>query len=233
MIFTDGSDGRGKFAYMNWAFDDGLGGLSTDTNLQKARDLKEMGNSYLKAAGELLISMAQMPDYDPTPDTMIFPTLFSVWHGLELLLKSGNMLCDMLEEKPVSNYSKHKIVEYADEFCAKMKRLGFTKIESNQLASLMEFVNECRAKNMHFDFARYTFQSSGDTQFYNTPNDNGIIPNSCVDLGELARVLSGIMTNFSQLVDYLYDYVETKDLDPYQKLNQENLDNYCNIEFEL
>ena len=230
MIFTDGSDGRGKFAFMNWVFDNGLGSLNTDINLQKASDFKEMGKAYLEAAGELLIYMAQKPEFDPTLDTMIFPTLFNIWHGLELLLKSGNMLCDILEEKPISNYSKHKIVEYADEFCSKMKRLGFTKIESNQLASLMEFVNECRAKNIHFDFARYTFQSSGDTQFYNTPNSDGITPNSCVNLAELARVLSGIMTDFTQLVDYLYDYVDTKDLDPYQKLDQENLDYYCSLE---
>lgn len=230
MIFTNGSDGRGRFAFMNWMFDDGLGGLDTDTDLQKARDFKEMGKAYLEAAGELLISMAQRPEFDPSIDVMIFPTLFNMWHGIELLLKSGNSLCDMLEEKPVANYSKHKIVEYADEFCAKMKRLGFTKIESNQLASLMEFINECRSKDMHFDFARYTVQASGDKQFYNKANEDGIVPNSCVDLGELSRVLSGIITDFSQLVDYLYDYVDTKDFDPHQKFDQASLDYYCSIE---
>ena len=225
-IFNNGPTPEKYHAYLNWMFDDGNGRMDSDVNAQNCWDFKQMGNAYLKNA-EVVLSylLEQGPDYTES-DTMIFPVMFNVWHGVELLLKSGNIMCDLYLGQPVQNYSKHTIDAYSDQFRSKMKKLGFTKIDSQQLKGLVEFVDECKAKNAHFDFARYTMQSDGNKQFYNTPDSEGFVRNVTVDLLELARVLVDISDGFVDTIDYLYEHMSIYGTDR-THLNTAALKQYC------
>ena len=91
-----------------------------------------------------------------------------------------------------------------------MKKLGFTHIEKTHLKEMLDFVDECKQHNAHFDFARYTEQANGDKQFYNTPDDSGFLQNVCVDMIELYKTLTEMNKKFPDCVDYLFDYLKLK-----------------------
>jgi len=227
-IFKDYSTNNSKEAFLNWHFDDGNGRMDSDPVVQSCWDYKELGFAYLKGAVVVLSCLLDHDNYDNEADTMIFPVLFQMWHGIELLLKSGNMMCDMYLGQPVSNYSKHKIDDYSDQFRSKMKRLGFNKLDSNQLKEMIEFVDDVKAKGAHFDFARYTNQSNGSKQFYNTPDSDGFVQNTIVDLHELARVLMSVTTNVKNTIDYLYDYMQSYGVTNKTEFTEKNFNDYCN-----
>ena len=193
-------------AYLNWMFDDGNGRLDNSEEQQRAWDFKVLGKSYLDNAELSLATLIAEGNSHSQLDTAIFPVLFNIWHGIELLLKSGNTLCDMFSGREPQNYSKHKIDAYADLFKSNMKRLGFRQVESTHLAEMLEFVDECKQNNANFDFARYTEKSSGEKQFYNTPDTTGYLQNHCVDVIELYLLIKKMNKKFPDCIDYLYDY---------------------------
>lgn len=226
-IFKEHSVNGQSEAFLNWHFDDGNGRMDSDNVVQMCWDYKELGFAYLKGSAVILSSLLDSTNYDNEADTMIFPVLFDLWHGLELLLKSGNMMCDLYLGDPVSNYSKHKIDDYSDQFRSKMKRLGFRKLDSNQLKEMIEFIDDCKSRNANFDFARYTNKSNGTKQFYNTPDDQGYVQNVIVDLRELARVIISVTTNVKNVVDYLFDYMQTYGVENKGGFNEADLNHYC------
>lgn len=195
-------------AYLNWMFDDGNGRLDNPTEQQRAWDFKVLGSSYLQNAELSLATLIAQGNPDGYFDTAVFPILFNIWHGIELLLKSGNTLCDIYLGNPVQDYSKHKIDSYADLFKANMKKLKFKKVEKTHLSEMLEFVDECKQNNANFDFARYTEKSNGSKQFYNTPDDTGYLQNHCVDVIELYVLLKEMNKKFPDCIDYLYDYYQ-------------------------
>lgn len=205
-IFKKKTD-HGYQANINVFFGDIDGRLNPNAYYQNCWDFKVMGAAYLKNAEIMLSYLLQQDPKNLDADTMIFPVFFNIWHGLELTLKSGNMLCDEFLGESGKRYTKHTIDIYADEFREKLQRLGFNNVDENYLDGMIEFVDECRSKNAHFDFARYSSQSNGDKQFYNQPDHRGIIPNLCVDMVELAKVLTKINYGTTRVVDFLHDYL--------------------------
>ena len=225
-IFKDVSDHEYE-SYLNLMFADAKGKLNPDQLKQTSSDFLTLGVAYLKNAE---ITLSYILDQGPNcneSSTMIFPVLFTMWHGIELMLKSGNLLCDFYLNESEQNYKKHTIDVYLDLFIEKMKRLGFENIENTHLAGISEFVEECKAKNAHFDFARYANQSNGDKQFYNKPNQNGVISNSVLDMIELGRVLTLINYGSTRLIQFLFDYLNFWNKHGTKGLNEFAFEKYC------
>lgn len=219
-------------AYLNWMFDDGYGGMDGNPTVQTIWDLKTLGRAYLENSRDSLALLLAQKNNGVKADMQIFPILFSIWHGLELVLKSGNMLCDLyLHEN--QGYSTHKIDAYLDQFLAKLKKLGLTKAKRTHLSEVVSFVDECKEKDAHFDFARYTEQSNGDKQFYNKPDDSGIVQNMRVDMIELYRVVDEIIKKSVDCVDFLFDYLTMYGTEDKRFLTNEQLQDYTKQDEEL
>lgn len=214
-------------ANINIFFGDIDGRLNPDQVLQNTWDFKIMGAAYLKNAEVMMSYLLEQDPQNGDAETMVFPVFFNIWHGLELILKSGNMICDEFLGESGQRYTKHTIDVYADMFRDKLKRLGFNDVDSTYLNGMIEFIDDCKSKNAHFDFARYSNQSNGDKQFYNQPDHRGIIPNIYVDMLELARVLIQINYGATRVVDYLYDYLWMYGASDKSGLNETGLNLYC------
>ena len=225
-IFKEKTE-HGYEAVMNIMFGDIDGRLNPDQMQQSCWDYCVLGDAYLKNAEVMLTYLLDDGPNNIDATTMIFPVLFNMWHGLELILKSGNMMCDMYLGDTGKRYTKHTIDVYADEIRAKLKRLGFKDVEDKYLSGMIEFVDECKSKNAHFDFARYANQANGDKQFYNKPDISGTIPILCVDMIELAKVLLEIDYGLVRVVDYLYDTMSLHGVYDKNGLSDEALECYC------
>lgn len=223
-------------AYLNWMVDDGNGRLDNPIEQQRAWNHKTFGKSYLNNAEISLATMIAEGNTHNEIDADIFPVLFNIWHGIELLLKSGNTLCDMLLGVNPQNYTTHKIDVYADLLKANMKKLGFRKVETTHLSEMLSFVQECKDLNANFDFARYTETSKGEQQFYNTPDEKGFLQNHRVDVIELYLTIKEMNKKFPDCIDYLFDYytayktnlagLNDADLQSYTKIGLEFDENY-------
>ena len=203
-IFKEGSS-HGYDASMSILFNDINGRLDDNKARQYCWDFYELGAGYLKNAEISLSYLLEGGPDNNQSSSMIFPILFSIWHGLELMLKSGNMVCDILLGETGNKYTKHTIDVYSDQFREKLKRLGFETVEEDHLLGMIQFIDDCKEKNAHFDFARYSNQSNGEKQFYNTPNKEGVVENTYVDMIELAKVLTLINYGLTNTVGYLVE----------------------------
>ncbi len=217
-------------AFMNLFFCDAFGRVKNDAMLQKINDFKILGMAYLQNSEISLDFLLDQDPYHCDACTMIFPILFNIWHGLELLLKCGNMICDEYLSLKNQKYTKHTIDVYADQFIEKMNRLGFPNIKNDELAGVVEFIDECKEHDAHFDFARYSFQSNGVSQFYNTPNESGLISRVGVDMLELSRVLVSVNYKFVTVVDFLFDMLNRHGKEKINLINEDSLKLY--IEYE-
>ena len=203
-IFKDKTE-HGYGAYLNDMFSDFNGRLDTNKYMQYCWDFNELGAGYLKTAEITLSYLLENGPDNNNASTMILPVMFTIWHGLELMLKSGNMVCDMFLGETGQKYTKHTIDVYSDMFREKLKRLGFKTVEEDYLSGMIQFIDDCKEKNAHFDFARYTNQSNGSQQFYNTPDSSGTVPSTCVDMVELAKVLTLINYGLTNTVNYIHE----------------------------
>lgn len=176
-----------------------------DELVKYCMDFAALGVAYLQNAEITLTYLLESCRYNNDAHTMVFPVLFTIWHGLELLLKSGNMLCDKMLGETGKKYTKHTIDVYSDIFREKLKRLGFETVEQDYLSGMIQFIDDCKEKDAHFDFARYTNQSNGSQQFYNKLDEDGVFPKVSVDMIELAKVLTLINYGVTNVVDYLLD----------------------------
>lgn len=217
-IFKDRTE-HGYGAYLSDMFSDFNGRLDENELRQYCWDFNELGAGYLKTAEITLSYLLESSPDDNNASTMILPVLFTIWHGLELMLKSGNMICDMFLGETGQKYTKHTIDVYSDQFREKLKRLGFETIEEDYLSGMIQFIDDCKSKNAHFDFARYTNQANGSQQFYNTPDSQGFVPSTCVDMIELAKVLTLINYGLTNVVDYLHEQMLFKGIQSKDELS--------------
>lgn len=223
-IFND-FRAHGYNAYLNWMFDNDLG---TDEKHHMVWCDKELGAAYMKNAAMSLVSLFDRQPNDPEFDLLIFPILFDMWQGLELQLKAGNRACDLLLKDPTNyKYVTHDLTMLRDDFERKLVKLGLKDTKKNHLVHTDMFVDECKAQNAHFDFARYTRMSDGSEQFYLQKNPTtGLVDNTCVDLRELAGVLCGILDNLPETVNYLYDYISYYGVDDKTYLTDAEVEEY-------
>lgn len=230
-IFNDYRS-HGFNAYLNWIFDNDMG---SDEKYHMAWCDKELGKAYLQNAAMSLSSLLDGQPNDPEFDVLIFPVLFGLWQSVELQLKAGNRLCDLLLKDPTNyKYVTHDLSILRDDFERKLARLGFRNVKNNHLSGMDEFIDECKTKNAHFDFARYTRMSDGSEQFYLKKNPTtGFVENTCVDMYELGRIMANIIEHLPEVTSYLYDYIGTYGVDDLTHLNDASLDDYAKpCEFE-
>lgn len=201
-----------KYAFLNWRFD------ASNTIGQHIFGNFEMGKAYLSNAILTLYSIICSNNKSSVAASLIFPVLFNVWHGIELLLKSGITSISVLSDTPKTTKQTHQIASLADEFEAALKNIGMTKVANDSLSDLRGLINEFQKVNANFDFARYSSDSKGEMQFYNaTYNDikqwqsirekssfsENTIPNTCVDILVLFEAIGKILESFVEIVYYL------------------------------
>lgn len=225
MAIFNKEHGHQYSAYLNWMYDDGFGRLDLETVYQRIWDFKTMGRAYLENSKNSLGLLLSETNYSLKADNYIFPVLFGIWQGLELVLKSGNFLCDLYLGE-THQYKNHKIDLCAEQFLAKLKTLGFDNVERTHFSEMMQFINEAKENDAHFDFARYPEKSDGEKQFYNTADNSGYVKNLTVDMIELYRVLDGILDKAVDCVDFLWENLYYYGAEDRTFLNDEQLEMY-------
>ena len=66
------------YAFLNWRFDDSMGGNNKENPFQGISDNFEMGKAYMANAVIALYSIIYSHNPQNMADTMVFPVLFSV-----------------------------------------------------------------------------------------------------------------------------------------------------------
>lgn len=212
-----------NYAFLNWDFDNSLGGKNNVA--QFIQDNFVMGNAYMGNAVLSLYSILYSGNYCSTADTLIFPIMFDLWHGVELWLKSS--VDAIYYFLGINNKIKksHKIYEYLEVLEEELKKLGMEQTIDIALPELIKLIKEFQRVNANFDFARYSFNGKRTYQFYNAPlgedeqwqkkeknkdermhvdwiSEMPIVPNTCVDLQELLVIILGLVDNFRTFVEY-------------------------------
>lgn len=204
-----------KYAFLNWCFDEGI---DRGDYIQKIHANFQMGNTYLSNAVLTLYTIIYVKNSRSIADALIFPVLYDIGHSLELLLKSGILASSYLAKNKKSIKNTHDIKKLKEELKESLSNLGMNKAKEDAFEALDHLSDELVKVNAHFDFARYAFKTSGDYQFYNAPKgkreqwqrdtmektvSKSIVPNTCVDIDALYKVLCGIINNFRELIYYL------------------------------
>ena len=205
-----------KYAFLNWRFDNGHGSNDKRNPNQPVFDNFEMGKAHLANAILTLYSIAYTRNALDQADLLIFPAMFNIWHGVELLLKSGiNALAIFDGGEPA--VLDHDILTLENAFTDALNGAGMNDTVKNGLGDLNDLLSEFIRVGARFDFARYTFDPKGNYQFYNSPyldskqlqsmptavDDNTIVPNTCVDIPTLLELLCNIGSSFRELIYYL------------------------------
>lgn len=214
-----------KYAFLNWRFDDGYGSNGKNRSVQAVFDNFEMGKAYMSNSTLGLYSILYYNNGGSIADSLIFPILFNIWHGIELWLKSGIGALRVLNNNSQAlKFTHHKISELRDEFQQGLENINMSKTNQVALVEVNNLIDEFNKVNANFDFARYSFASQGDFQFYNAPIDNekqwqkddmdislnkNTVPNTCVDIRALFEILIGIIVHFKELLYYLTICIET------------------------
>lgn len=203
-----------NYAFLNWCFDDGLGKNSNPN--QHIYDNYILGKAFIGNAILTLTDVLEQKNTTAVADKLIFPILFNTWHGLELWLKSSIAAITLL----ISGNSKvkfgHKIVDLSEELISILRNNKYEYIISTSLNTFIEFINEIKRVNAHFDFVRYSFDSEKNYQFYNAPYKSDkqwqksdelhiqdIVPNTCIELYSLFEGITKIFEEFGAFVEYL------------------------------
>lgn len=218
-FFGDGKIDYSKpdqYAYLNWRFDS----HSTEVG-QRIFGNYEMGQAHLSNAVLSLFSIIRTNNTGSIADALIFPILFNVWHGIELLLKSGITAVDVLKPRdinPITKCKGHDIIKLTTMFKSQLERLGLEETSKSYLIPLNDLILGFQKVNAHFDFARYPTDTRGNMQFYNAPygndkqwqsknrkpsTDENATPNTCVRIFSLFQLLCDVLLTFSDVVYYL------------------------------
>lgn len=218
-IFYGDNDNRDfsnpqNYAFLNWCFDDGLGKNSNPN--QHIYDNYILGKAFIGNAILTLADVLEQKNTTAVADKLIFPILFNTWHGLELWLKSSIAAITLLTSGNSEIKYGHKIVELSKELVSILKKNKYKDIISIALTSLLDFICEIEKVNAHFDFARYSFDSQKNYQFYNAPYKSDkqwqksdelpiqdIVPNTCIELYSLFEGVTKIFEEFGTFVEYL------------------------------
>lgn len=226
-----------QYAFLNWRFDDSMGKNDKNNPLQKINDNFEMGKAYISNAVLTLFSVIESKNACAIADTLIFPVLFNIWHGIELWLKCSITALNCItntENKTINNHDIYKLFDVLKENLLELKLNQIAETALNEIELL---IKEFKRVNAHFDFARYSFDTKGNFQFYNAPfgddkqwqnnlftDSKEIVPNTCVKLDSLFYILLDITENFEYLIEYLRSVLTAGN-----PLNDKCYDEYLNI----
>lgn len=235
-IFYGDNDGRDfsnieRYAYLNWWFDNGYGGNGNPH--QHIFDNYNMGKAFIGNALLSLNGIIESQNTMSVADKLIFPILFDCWHGLELWLKSSISALIWLTEKRIDRRKGHEIIQLTAELESLLKNNKCKEILQTTIIPLRNIVDEFKRVGAHFDFARYSFAGNGDYQFYNAPYNSDrqwqqlkaniieeTVPNTCIDIYFLFKLLTIVFEEFGSFVEYL-----TLCISEGESFSE---DNYCN-----
>lgn len=205
-----------RYAFLNWRFDDSMGTNNMDNPLQPISDNFEMGKAYIANSILTLFSILNNENPLNVADSFIFPILFNAWHGIELWLKSSIHAIYLINGNTNKLKNNHNIYNYIEILKMELINMNMNRTVEFALTEVGTLVEEFKRVNAHFDFARYSFDTSGRYQFYNAPSGDDkqwqkdlhydgaqIVPNTCVDIHALWEMLLGVVENFRDLVEYL------------------------------
>ena len=209
-----------RYAFLNWRFDNGLGSNEKENPRQMVFDNFEMGKAYLANAVLTLNSIIHVKNKNELADSLIFPVLFDIWHGIELLLKSGIRAISICKGNKPNEKNTHKIHDLYLEFENDMNDITMETTASKELSHLNDLIDEFNRVGANFDFARYSFSGKDGSkyQFYNAPYSDPIqhqkpplssnehmetVPNTRVDIVVLFETLCRILDSFQLLIHYL------------------------------
>lgn len=205
-----------KYAFLNWHFDNGQGSNDKSNPRQPVFDNFEMGKAHLANAILTLFSIIYTSNRLEQADLLIFPVLFNAWHSVELLLKSGINALAVLNGGNAAKLN-HDIFTLKKRFEDALNCSGMNSTMKNDLGDVNDLLSEFSKVGAHFDFSRYTFDKKGNYQFYNSPysdseqwqkksslvDDDTIVPNTCVDIEALFKLLLKINNSLRELIFYL------------------------------
>ena len=154
-----------NYAFLNWCFDDAMGGNDKSNPVQTINDNFEMGKAYMANAVLGLYSILYNRNRYCVADMLVFPILFDVWHGVELWLKSSINAIHFLIHSGEKLKNNHGIYEYLNILKCELSRLNMNKSIEIALSELSVLIEELKRVNAHFDFARYSFGRNGEYQF--------------------------------------------------------------------
>ena len=142
------------YAFLNWRFDDSMGGNNKENPFQGISDNFEMGKAYMANAVIALYSIIYSHNPQNMADTMVFPVLFSVWHGVELWLKSSIYAISLITNTETKMNQNHNIKDYLDALRERLSELNMNSTEKMALSEVVELVEEFKRVDGPFDFGR-------------------------------------------------------------------------------
>ncbi len=201
-----------KYAFLNWRFDDSAKiGQDISSNF-------EMGKAYLANAILALYCIIHTHNINGIADSLIFPILFDIWHGIELLLKSGIASLLGINKETIKDGKTHEISKLFGTFKDYLLKIEMEDTANQYLVDLSNLICEFERVNAHFDFARYPTDTQGNKQFYNATHSDekqwqdtigkpfsadDSVPNTCVDILVLFKSISKIAEELIKVVGYL------------------------------
>lgn len=217
-----------KYAFLNWWTDNGIGGARNNKNIQQISDFYFLGKTYVGNAILTLNTLIENGNVYNEADKLIFPIFFNAWHGIELMLKSAGISLNIIfgEDNNKTIYTKinHDIFDMYDELMQYIEEKELAELKDEVCNYLNIFIEELRKVNANFDFARYTFTNGrmenyqfynapygNDKQWQNTSEDDVRVPNTCVDLLQLIKILAGIFGEFGDFVGFLCFMIDDKE----------------------
>jgi len=183
-------------AYLNWR-----------TDAPEFSSLFAVGAGFLGSSLILLQSIINDGNFASEADKYIFPIMFNLWHGIELMLKSGIILIRTISgQSKVNDLIDHKIIVLYKLFEEELNTYGLTKPQ-DRLKSLKELLNEFASENVHFDAFRYPYDKDWQEQFYNICQANGIVENKCINLLNLQIKICEIIDSLPGTIKYFEDNI--------------------------
>lgn len=186
-----------KNAYLNWR---------TDKN-DKAYNLYVLASDFADGA-VVMINAILSDNTDKKADALIMPILCCINQSIELYIKTVIRLVEEQIDGAVSNYTTHNNSELKNIMIAKIRKKELkTSGLQKHLKPVSDFIDELNDKiksyddkgKVNMDFARYPFDTDGNSYFYVKENDNVVI-----DVENLSNRFSAIRDSLESLC-FMYE----------------------------
>ncbi|MEB8307598.1 hypothetical protein [Staphylococcus xylosus] len=184
-FINDSNDNNeNDYAYLNFRLD----------GYNKDRQFIEMSKGYLDTAKYLLTSLAQ-DNSSRRADIEIFPTLFLLNHGIELMVKSLYFYSDLQDKKT------HNLKSLMDYLLSQSPNLK-THLHSSKSYINILHNNDIFKTSKNLDFTRYSFNSD-DEPF---PHAQEIVEDNLkISISLLLNLVNSILEEFYILYHALDD----------------------------
>lgn len=180
-------------AFLNWR-----------TDAPEFSAFYELGAGFLSSSIITLQAVIRDCNESDEADNLIFPIMFNLWHGIELMLKSGIILIrDIYKRVNMNDLKSHKIDELYIKFENELNLTKLTKPQKD-LISLKELLDEFKTEDVNFDAFRYPSDNKWQGQFYNKKIN---CENKCICLTDLQIKCLEIIETLPRVIKYFDDTI--------------------------